>query len=266
VGYWLDLADRALIAFALAFGVHLLYYVAATGWVAGALRLLGGRKIQQRQASRADVTREILSSLRTVLIFSVLTVVVYFGASANIFTVYRNIQPVGAPYLIVTVAAMLVAQDAYFYWTHRLLHHRRLFARCHRTHHQSVTPTTFAAYAFDVPEALVLGLFAPLWLLVVPMQQHGLWIFLAFMIMRNAFGHCGAELVPRRVVESRWLCWLVTNTHHDLHHTSVRYNFGLYFTWWDRLMGTEAPAQQTARPRPVPPPREPALVQARVGV
>ncbi|MBA3838282.1 MAG: sterol desaturase family protein, partial [Zymomonas sp.] len=30
-------------------------------------------------------------------------------------------------------------------------------------------------------------------------------------------------------------------THHDLHHTEGRYNFGLYFTWWDRLMGTEHP-------------------------
>src|SRR5215469_6146336 len=27
----------------------------------------------------------------------------------------------------------------------------------------------------------------------------------------------------------------------DLHHQSFRSNFGLYFTWWDKLMGTEHP-------------------------
>jgi sterol desaturase/sphingolipid hydroxylase (fatty acid hydroxylase superfamily) len=29
--------------------------------------------------------------------------------------------------------------------------------------------------------------------------------------------------------------------HHDLHHSEGRHNFGLYFTWWDRMMGTEHP-------------------------
>ncbi len=35
--------------------------------------------------------------------------------------------------------------------------------------------------------------------------------------------------------------WLTTTTHHDLHHADRRWNFGLYFTFWDRLMGTEHP-------------------------
>jgi sterol desaturase/sphingolipid hydroxylase (fatty acid hydroxylase superfamily) len=35
--------------------------------------------------------------------------------------------------------------------------------------------------------------------------------------------------------------WLTTTTHHDLHHAQAGWNYGLYFTWWDRLMGTEHP-------------------------
>ena len=30
-----------------------------------------------------------------------------------------------------------------------------------------------------------------------------------------------------------------TVTHHDMHHESARGNYGFYFTWWDRWMGTE---------------------------
>ena len=35
--------------------------------------------------------------------------------------------------------------------------------------------------------------------------------------------------------------WLTTTTHHDLHHSQAHWNYGLYFTWWDRWMGTEHP-------------------------
>ncbi|MBB3167458.1 sterol desaturase family protein [Simiduia aestuariiviva] len=34
---------------------------------------------------------------------------------------------------------------------------------------------------------------------------------------------------------------LTTPTHYDLHHQKFNGNYGLYFTWWDRWMGTEFP-------------------------
>ena len=40
---------------------------------------------------------------------------------------------------------------------------------------------------------------------------------------------------------SKWVSWWNTTTHHDLHHSAGNYNYGLYFTWWDRMMGTEHP-------------------------
>lgn len=61
------------------------------------------------------------------------------------------------------------------------------------------------------------------------------------MIVRNVMGHAGVELHPAGMAQSKWFGWINTTTHHDLHHQSGRYNFGLYFTCWDRLMGTEHP-------------------------
>jgi sterol desaturase/sphingolipid hydroxylase (fatty acid hydroxylase superfamily) len=40
--------------------------------------------------------------------------------------------------------------------------------------------------------------------------------------------------------------WLTTVTHHDLHHAHAGTNFGLYFTFWDRIMGTEDPNYERA--------------------
>lgn len=222
------------------------YVIAASGlalilklfWNAGFSR----RKIQVRSASYADVKREILTSLRTGIIFSLTGVVIVLAATHGVVTVYTDFDTAGIFYLAISLVAIIVAHDAYFYWTHRLMHHPRLYRYFHRTHHRSVVPTPFAAYAFDVPEALLMALFTPLWLLIVPMHALGLFLFMAFMIVRNVMGHAGVELMPRALADSRWFGWINATTHHDLHHSSFHYNYGLYFTWWDKLMGTEHPA------------------------
>ena len=62
-----------------------------------------------------------------------------------------------------------------------------------------------------------------------------------------------AQVSAMIVLHDAWFYWMHRSlhhkllfrmahaTHHDLHHTEGRYNFGLYFTWWDRMMGTEHP-------------------------
>jgi sterol desaturase/sphingolipid hydroxylase (fatty acid hydroxylase superfamily) len=35
--------------------------------------------------------------------------------------------------------------------------------------------------------------------------------------------------------------FLNTPTHHAMHHEKMRGNYGIYFNFWDRLMGTNHP-------------------------
>ena len=49
------------------------------------------------------------------------------------------------------------------------------------------------------------------------------------------------ELLPRAWLARWWGRWLTTTLHHDLHHAQGRHNYGLYFTWWDCIGGTEHP-------------------------
>ena len=246
-----DLAGKILAVWLVSLAIHLTVYVIVTAAVIHSYRFFWKRglkrhKIQTREASAADVRREIASSLRTVLVFSVVYAGLYFGARAGFFTIYLGIAPLGWGYMLLSMIGIVVAHDAYFYWTHRLLHLRR-FARSHRTHHQSITPTAYSCYAFDGVEATMHALFQPLWLLAVPMQLPALMIAIAFMLMRNVFAHSGVELFAHGSSRSKWFGWLVTNTDHDLHHASFHYNFGFHFTWWDRLMGTEHPSASELR-------------------
>jgi sterol desaturase/sphingolipid hydroxylase (fatty acid hydroxylase superfamily) len=61
------------------------------------------------------------------------------------------------------------------------------------------------------------------------------------MIARNAWGHSGHEFRPAKADGTPWFDGFTTTSHHDLHHTDVKGNYGLYFTFWDRFMGTEHP-------------------------
>jgi uncharacterized protein (DUF2147 family) len=124
------------------------------------------------------------------------------------------------------------------------MHHPRLFRSFHWTHHKSKTPTPWTAYAFDVPEAIVMVAFVPLWAAIVPMHDLAIFTFVTWQIVRNVMGHAGVELYPVSGKPSRLFGWWNTTTHHDLHHQNGRSNYGLYFTWWDRWMGTEHPDYQ----------------------
>jgi sterol desaturase/sphingolipid hydroxylase (fatty acid hydroxylase superfamily) len=228
---WLIDTGRYLVA------ATVMTAILAVFWRGG----LAARKLQARHATVRDVRREVLLSLRTTLIFALLTASVLVAAREGWLTIYWSFRKAGPLYLVLSLAVMLVAHDTWFYWTHRAMHHPRLFRLFHRTHHLSRTPTPWAAYSFSIPEALVQGAFVPFFLVFVPMHEVGLALFLGIQIVRNVMGHAGAEVHPPAFGPGRWLGWATTTTHHDQHHETSRYNFGLYFRWWDRLMGTEHP-------------------------
>ncbi len=230
-GLWLADTARYLVAAAL------MTAVLAVFWRAG----LAARKLQARTATGRDIRREILASLRSSVVFSLLAAAIAVAAVNGWITIYWGFSRAGPLYLVLSLVLMLVAHDTWFYWTHRAMHHPRLFAVFHRMHHLSRTPTPWAAYSFSVPEAMVQAAFVPLFLVLVPMHEIAILLFLVIQIGRNVMGHCGTEVHPAVFGPGRWLAWNTTTTHHDLHHETGRYNYGLYFRWWDKMMGTEHP-------------------------
>jgi sterol desaturase/sphingolipid hydroxylase (fatty acid hydroxylase superfamily) len=121
------------------------------------------------------------------------------------------------------------------------MHSPWLFRRFHRVHHKSRTPTPWAAYAFAPTEAMLEAGILPLAGLFLPMHEITVLLFVTHMILRNVIGHAGIELFPSWWLNVPLLRAITTTTHHDLHHSHGGHNFGLYFTWWDRWMGTEHP-------------------------
>ena len=202
---------------------------------------LRSRKIRKDKPPAMQLRNEIFASARTVLIFSAVGTSIVLGAHLGVMRIYLDIQDYGSVYLFGSTLVIIVIHDAYFYWLHRIMHRPKLFRILHRLHHKSYNPSPFTSYAFNSGEALVNALFLPLVLLAIPLHPIVLLIFTSHMMLRNAIGHCGYEVFPANRQGLPRFGWLTTVTHHDLHHANAGYNMGLYFSWWDRWMGTEHP-------------------------
>jgi Delta7-sterol 5-desaturase len=200
---------------------------------------LAGRRITSQDPKPGQMGREFGHSMVTVLLFAGSGLFIYSMFKLGLTQIYTDLAQYGWAWWWASLGLMMVAHDTWFYWTHRLLHRPWWFARFHSVHHQSVQPTPWAAYSFHPVEALIQTLFYVIMVHTLPMHDGMLFVFLTWMILRNTLGHSGYELMPWQATAHGPLRWLLTNSHHHDHHAAGRGNFGLYFTWWDRAMGTE---------------------------
>jgi Delta7-sterol 5-desaturase len=205
---------------------------------------LQARGVRIREVRSRQQWHEFLRSCQTAVVFSITGTCVYLGAVFGALKVYAQPLEYGIAWLGICFVLMLILHDTWFYWTHRLLHHRRLFRSMHSAHHQSIAPTHWAAYSFSLPEAVVQSLFLPLFLWVIPAHPIIIFLWMTHMIVRNVMGHSGIELLPKTWLSGWWGRWLTTTLHHEMHHAWGQGNYALYFTWWDRLCNTEHPRYQ----------------------
>ena len=217
-----------------AVSVWLILWVALAG-------VLQGRKVRDEVPAARQLLLEFAFSIRSIAVFSTVGLMTFIMSRAGLLPGPQIAQGWGPLWFWVSLALMILAHDAWFYWTHRAIHSRRLFRAFHRRHHRSMNPSPFTAYSFDLGEAAINAFFVPLWMIVVPTQWPVVGLFMLHQIVRNTIGHSGYELFPATKAGRPLLPWLTTVTHHDLHHAQAGWNYGLYFTHWDRWMGTENP-------------------------
>lgn len=195
-------------------------------------------KIQKKWPAKADYYREIFYSLLTFLIFSVTPLVLNNPYIKPYTTIYRDIHQHSMFYFWMVFPMMLVLHDTYFYFAHRIMHHPKLFSFFHVVHHKSTNPSPWASFAFQPTEAFIESGIIYLFALTFPVHVIHLLSFLIFMTIYNVYGHLGFELFPKGANRHWFLKWFNTSVNHNMHHQYFKGNYGLYFTWWDKIMNT----------------------------
>lgn len=197
------------------------------------------KKLQAKWPRLNDYVREIGFSIITICIFALTPVLLlHIPSVAKHTTFYRSVHQHGWLYFVLAFPLLFMIHDTYFYWMHRLMHHKKLFKTFHLVHHKSTNPSPWAAYSFHPLEALVEAGIFPVFLFTIPIHFFHLLIFFFLMIVYNVYGHLGYELYSDKFIKNRVGKWINTSTSHNQHHQYFKGNYGLYFTFWDRAMGT----------------------------
>jgi Delta7-sterol 5-desaturase len=187
-----------------------------------------------------QIRREIGWSLASAAIYGVPAGVVAWGWQEHGWTrIHTDAAAYPLWWLPVSVLLYLLAHDAWFYWTHRLMHAPRPFRLAHAVHHASRPPTAWAAMSFHPLEALTGAIVIPALVFLIPIHVGALGLVLVIMTFMGVTNHMGWEVFPRALVQGFAGKWLITASHHQRHHEQYRCNYGLYFRFWDRLCGTD---------------------------
>lgn len=192
------------------------------------------RKVQPDYPAPSLVRFEFLWGNVSSVLVAVSLLLAFAGWKAGWTRIYTDPAQHGFGWYYGSIAAMAAIHDAWFYWTHRLLHHPRLFRRFHAIHHRSLNPTPFASLSFHPVESVLSFGFFPLMVFVVPFHPVPLAWFFVLMFAGNVSGHSGFELGKL----TRFTRYVGGSLIHNLHHTRVTKNFGLYSNFWDHLCGT----------------------------
>jgi len=145
----------------------------------------------------------------------------YDGLEANITTLLYN---------VFIIFFYLVFTDTLIYWIHRWEHHPVLYGPIHKLHHKWIISTPFASHAFYWADGFVQSLPYHIFVFLFPLNKLvylGLFLFVNFWTISI---HDNVSVYEGSVLNG--------SEHHTVHHRQFNYNYGQYFTFWDRIMGT----------------------------
>lgn len=199
------------------------------------------RIIHEPVLGKRQAWLEVYRSAITSVIFAVLGSVLVILWQQGYTQIYTRWEVYPVWYHPLSLAAALLLHETYYYWLHRWMHLPKVYRKIHKWHHDSIETSSLTSFSFHPIESVLQAIVVPVLILFLPMHLYTLFLLLFIMTISGTVNHAAVEVFPKGA-ERHWLWkWLVGATHHDLHHKQFRFNFGLYFTFWDRWMGTESP-------------------------
>ncbi len=208
-------------------------------WIAGKKYF---KKIRIQETERANLhhfKHDLGFSTSTFLVFAIFDVCLLYLENKGYTKLYFNVSDYGYLWLVLSFFIVLFIDDMFFYWSHRAMHMPRFYKFFHKVHHESTDPSPLTAFAFHPSEALIeqmMGFVLPFFL---PLNFGVIIAWQIFSMLNNVLAHLGYELYPKGWVKFPLLKYKVASTHHNMHHQLFNGNYALYFTWWDKWMGTE---------------------------
>jgi sterol desaturase/sphingolipid hydroxylase (fatty acid hydroxylase superfamily) len=136
--------------------------------------------------------------------------------------------------------AGIVVLDLKQYLFHRLMHYFDALWQIHQVHHSDVEIDLTTGFRFHPLEAILNALASIIVIMMFGIAAEVILLRQILTYFFNFFTHGNIYLPP---VLERYLKWiLVTPSMHHLHHAmdkrAANHNFGVFFSFWDRMFGS----------------------------
>jgi Delta7-sterol 5-desaturase len=198
------------------------------------------RKIFSKKYIRNQLRRDLTFRFTSLFIFAISGSLLSYLVQQGYTRMYFDMGAMGWWYLPVSLIALLGLHETYYYWLHRWMHLPKVYQLVHKVHHDSHITSPGSAFLFHPLEALTQAAFLPLVLLFVPAHPVTIVFLLVIMTASGFITHYGFEIYPEKFYRHYIGKWLMGARHHARHQKQYQYNFGLYFTLWDKWKKTEA--------------------------
>uniref|UniRef100_A0A7S2HNS0 Fatty acid hydroxylase domain-containing protein n=1 Tax=Helicotheca tamesis TaxID=374047 RepID=A0A7S2HNS0_9STRA len=127
------------------------------------------------------------------------------------------------------ILGFVLVNEMLFYYGHRLLHTRALYASIHKIHHEFRSPVALAA-EYCHPLEMLLSDIIPLFSGAILLQTHlyTLYVWIVFATLGTQCHHCGYDWP--------WMTGAHQPNFHDFHHENFNCNFGnvLLLDWFHK--------------------------------
>jgi sterol desaturase/sphingolipid hydroxylase (fatty acid hydroxylase superfamily) len=199
------------------------------------------RRLGKKPFDKLQFKKEVKWSLITSLIFAFAGAFTTVLWQKGITKIYVDIKEYPLWYLPVSLIISMLVHETYYYWLHRWMHNPSVFKLMHKVHHDSNTTSPWTAFSFHPLEGLLQAIILPVTIIFLPMHLYVLLLQLSIMTFSSVINHLEIEVYPSKFNNNFIGKWMIGATHHSLHHKQFKYNFGLYFTFWDKWKKTESP-------------------------
>ena len=185
---------------------------------------------------------EIRWSLISTFIFAASGIAMGALWQAGYSQIYLSFEEFPLWYMPLSFFIYSIFHEFYFYLTHIWMHQPKWYRRVHHVHHVSHKVSPWASFSFHPWECLVHAIFFPVMVLLIPIHPLVIISYFTFMTLTAVSNHSGVEIFKSKLVRKIF----ISGEHHYLHHKRYQGNYGLFYTFIDKIFKTEI-SEQTER-------------------
>lgn len=210
-------------------GGFFLYFLAAT---LSYVFVFDKRLLKHPLILQDQIRREIIYTCKSIPLMSIPTICIFFFEVRGYSKLYDNVgdAKLGWFGILFSIVTFILFTDMCIYWIHRVLHHRSIYKYIHKPHHKWKVPTPYASHALHPVDGFVQSCPYHIYAFLFPLPKFiylGLFVFVNFWTVSIHDGGCRVPDVFKPLING--------SAHHIDHHLFDSFNYGQFFTLWDRI-------------------------------